>query len=194
MGGPCHISLLAYYRRVSRGGPRGLGPPPLEIEKEKKKVIKANIKLFRLYFATFLVKNVIFSANFRAAPPPWKIEMKSKKKGFQILGPPPLANSWTRACTMLIVVGGIPLRSISCFGNCAENFKLSLGRPIILKFQGTRYSSWTMGARRKFSRGNKPKKGPPYGEKRSKKAHPLHWGKGSKKAPKIYRLNSVIAI
>ena len=72
MGGPCHISLLAYYRRVSRGGPRGLGPPPpLEIEKSKeKKVIRANIKLFRLYFATFLVKNVIFSANFRAGPPP----------------------------------------------------------------------------------------------------------------------------
>ena len=40
------------------------GPPPLEIEKQKKKVIRANIKLFHLYFATFLVKNVIFSASF----------------------------------------------------------------------------------------------------------------------------------
>ena len=50
------------------GGPRGLGPPPLEIEKQKKKkkkkVIRANIKLFHLYFATFLVENIIFSASF----------------------------------------------------------------------------------------------------------------------------------
>ena len=44
------------------GGPRGLGPPPLEIEKQKKKVIRANFKLFHLYFATFLVENIIFSA------------------------------------------------------------------------------------------------------------------------------------
>ena len=39
----------------------------LEIEKQKKKkkkVIRANIKLFHLYFATFLVENVIFSASF----------------------------------------------------------------------------------------------------------------------------------
>ena len=48
------------------GGP---GPPPLEIEKQKKKkkkkkVIRANIKLFHLYFATFLVENIIFSASF----------------------------------------------------------------------------------------------------------------------------------
>ena len=40
-------------------------PPPLEIEKQKKKVIRANFKLFHLYFATFLVDNIIFSA-----PPP----------------------------------------------------------------------------------------------------------------------------
>ena len=40
-------------------GGRGL-PPPLEIEKPKKKVIKANFKLFHLYFATFLVGNIIF--------------------------------------------------------------------------------------------------------------------------------------
>ena len=39
----------------------GAWAPPLEIEKQKKKkVIRANIKLFHLYFATFLVKNVIF--------------------------------------------------------------------------------------------------------------------------------------
>ena len=46
-------------------GPR---PPPLKIEKQKKKkkkkVIRANIKLFHLYFATFLVENIIFSAIF----------------------------------------------------------------------------------------------------------------------------------
>ena len=53
------------------GGPKGPGPPPLEIEKQKKKkkkkkkkVIRANIKLFHLYFATFLVENVFFSASF----------------------------------------------------------------------------------------------------------------------------------
>ena len=53
-------------------------PPPLEIEKQKKKVIRANIKLFHLYFATFLVENIIFSASFWAGPPPEKL--KSKKK------------------------------------------------------------------------------------------------------------------
>ena len=46
------------------GGPKGPGPPPLVIEKQKKKVIRANIKLFHLYFATFLVENIIFSASF----------------------------------------------------------------------------------------------------------------------------------
>ena len=54
-------------RRVSRGGgPRGLGPPleKAKKKKKKKKVIRANIKLFHLYFATFLVENIIFSAIF----------------------------------------------------------------------------------------------------------------------------------
>ena len=48
------------------GGAQGAWPPPpLEIEKQKKKkVIRANIKLFHLYFATFLVENIIFSAIF----------------------------------------------------------------------------------------------------------------------------------
>ena len=45
------------------GGRRGL-PPPLEIEKQKKKGIRANFKLFHPHFATFLVENVIFSASF----------------------------------------------------------------------------------------------------------------------------------
>ena len=41
----------------------GLGPP-LEIEKQKKKVIRANLKLVHLYLATFLVVNIIFSPIF----------------------------------------------------------------------------------------------------------------------------------
>ena len=47
------------------GGAKEPAPPPLEIEKpKKKKVIKANITLFHLYFATFLVENFIFLASF----------------------------------------------------------------------------------------------------------------------------------
>ena len=55
-----------YQARVQEGGPRGLGPTPLEIKKQKKKkkVIRANLKLFHLYFATFLVQNIIFSVIF----------------------------------------------------------------------------------------------------------------------------------
>ena len=59
--------IIHIQARVQGGGPRGLGPPPLEIEKQKKKkkkVIRANIKLFHLYFATFLDENIIFSAIF----------------------------------------------------------------------------------------------------------------------------------
>ena len=37
---------------------------PLKIEKQKKKVIRANFKLFHLYFATFLVGNIMLSAIF----------------------------------------------------------------------------------------------------------------------------------
>ena len=36
-------------------------PPPKKL-KIKKKVIRVNFKLFHLYFATFLVGNIIFSA------------------------------------------------------------------------------------------------------------------------------------
>ena len=58
------LTTYFMYRRVSRGG-GGLGPPPLEIEKQKKKkVIRTNIKLFHIYFVTFLVENIIFSASF----------------------------------------------------------------------------------------------------------------------------------
>ena len=46
--------------RVSRGGQGAWAP--LEIEKQK--VIRANFKLFHLYFATFLVGNIILSAIF----------------------------------------------------------------------------------------------------------------------------------
>ena len=85
-------------------GGEGPGPPPLEIEKQKKKkkkkVIRANIKLVHLYFATFLVENVFFSASFwTGPPPPWKSEKQKKKKAFRFWAPP-LANSWTRACTI----------------------------------------------------------------------------------------------
>ena len=43
--------------------PGGAAPPPLEIEKQKK-VIRSNFKLFHLYFATFVVGNIVFSAIF----------------------------------------------------------------------------------------------------------------------------------
>ena len=50
------------------GGPKGPGPP-LAIEKQKKKtkkkkIIRANFRLFHLYYATFLVENIILSAIF----------------------------------------------------------------------------------------------------------------------------------
>ena len=47
------------------GGGKGPAPPPLiEIEKQKKEVISANFKLFHLYFASFLVENIILSTIF----------------------------------------------------------------------------------------------------------------------------------
>ena len=59
------IHTLYNQARVQGGGAKGPAPPPpLEIEKQKKKVIRANFQLFHLYFATFLVENVIFSAIF----------------------------------------------------------------------------------------------------------------------------------
>ena len=57
----CGITI----RRVSRGGGGVQGAwTPLEIEKQKKTVIRANFKLFRLCFATFSVENIIFSSMF----------------------------------------------------------------------------------------------------------------------------------
>ena len=65
MGGGPVISVYWHTTGACPGGAQGAcPPPPLEIEKAKKNVIRANIKLFRLYFATFLVENVIFSASF----------------------------------------------------------------------------------------------------------------------------------
>ena len=60
-------TFLSLHKTVTSGacpggGGQGACPPPLEIEKQKKKVIRANIKLFHLYFATFLVENVIYLA------------------------------------------------------------------------------------------------------------------------------------
>ena len=53
---PCPRVTYASGARVQGGGL--VAPPPLEIEKQKKKkkkVIRANFKLYHLYFATFLV-------------------------------------------------------------------------------------------------------------------------------------------
>ena len=59
------IILLWFAGACPGGGGQGALPPPLEIEKQKKKkVIRANLKLFHLYFATFLVENIIFSVVF----------------------------------------------------------------------------------------------------------------------------------
>ena len=49
---------------IKPGACPGGGPLEIEKQKKKKKVIRANIKLFHLYFATFLVENIIFSAIF----------------------------------------------------------------------------------------------------------------------------------
>ena len=55
--------VCTVYKRESMrpAGGGGGGAHPLEIEKQKK-VIRANFKLFHLYFDTFLVGNIILSA------------------------------------------------------------------------------------------------------------------------------------
>ena len=56
------ISIFDQGACPGGGGAQGACmPPPLEIEK---KLIRANFKLFHLYFATFSVENIIFSAIF----------------------------------------------------------------------------------------------------------------------------------
>ena len=104
--GGLRVATLHPQARVQGGGPKGLGAPPLEIEKQKKKkkkkVIRANFyhqSYFTYIFLLFQSK-MSFSQLFSELGPPWNIEKqkkKKKKKGFQILGPPPLTNSWTRA-------------------------------------------------------------------------------------------------
>ena len=80
------IKIMTNQARVQGGGPRGLPPPHRNEKQKRKKVIRANVNLFHLYFATFLVENIIFSAT-----PPWKKlkSKKKKKKSFHILSPPP---------------------------------------------------------------------------------------------------------
>ena len=63
-------------------GGGGKVPRPKKL-KSKKKVTKANFKLFHLYFATFLVGNIILSAIFELGP------LKILKKKNQIFAPPP---------------------------------------------------------------------------------------------------------
>ena len=53
--GTNHLKTYIIQARVQGGGL----PPPLEIEKPKK-IIRANIKLFHLYFATFFSRKYYF--------------------------------------------------------------------------------------------------------------------------------------
>ena len=58
-----YLMCVCAQARV-QGGAQGAWPP-LEIKKQKKKkVIRANFKLFHLYIATILVENIIFSPIF----------------------------------------------------------------------------------------------------------------------------------
>ena len=88
--------IVLLYRRVSRGGPRGLAPP-LEIEKQKKRASEQILSYFTYILLLFLVEIVIFSASFWAGPPLLKNWKAKKKKAFRLWAPSP-TNSWTRAC------------------------------------------------------------------------------------------------
>ena len=98
------------------GWGKGPSPPPsLEIEKQKKKQRSSeqflNCKLFHLYFATFLVGNIILSAIFELGP----LEiLKKSLSDFRAPPPPPpycacpgkrkaLTYSWTRHCAYHIL-------------------------------------------------------------------------------------------
>ena len=75
-----NVSDMECYQARVQGGGGGMGPapPPLEIEKQrKKKVIKANFKLFHIYFATFFSRKYHFLCYFLSWAPP---QLKSKKK------------------------------------------------------------------------------------------------------------------
>ena len=67
---------------------------------QKKKGHQSKFEAISPIFCYFFSRKYNFLSYFLSwAPPPLKIEkQKKKKKGFQILGPPPpLTNSWTRA-------------------------------------------------------------------------------------------------
>ena len=92
-----------YTLSISWGG----GAPPLEIEKQKKKKKKKKrsseqILIYFTYILLLFLSKISFSHLFsELGPPPEKLKSKKKKKkkkkAFQIFGPPPLTNSWTRA-------------------------------------------------------------------------------------------------
>ena len=46
------------------GGPKGPGPPPLEIKKQKKKSHQSKFEAISPIFCYFLVENIIFSVIF----------------------------------------------------------------------------------------------------------------------------------
>ena len=77
------IIFISFYAWVAGacpgGGAQGAWAPPLEIEKQKKKkkkkkkkVIRANIKLFHLYFANFFSRKYHFLSYFLSWAPPLK--------------------------------------------------------------------------------------------------------------------------
>ena len=88
-------------RRIDKPGACPGGGPKGKLKSEKK-VMKANYMLFHLYFIAFLVGNIIFSAifcYFLSWAPLEKLKKQKKQiKKFQIFGPPPVTNSWTRYC------------------------------------------------------------------------------------------------
>ena len=66
------------------GEAQGACPPPwkLKSKKKRKKIIRANFKLFHLYFATFFSRKYHFICYFLRRPLPLIIE-KQKKKTFK---------------------------------------------------------------------------------------------------------------
>ena len=87
-----HCTFVCIQARVQGGGARGL-PPPLEMEKQKKKSKKkghqSKFEAISPIFCYFFSRKYNFLSYFLSwAPPPPK-KAKKKKKGFQILGPPP---------------------------------------------------------------------------------------------------------
>ena len=70
---------------------RVLPPPPLEIEKQKKKGHQSKFKAISPIFCYFFSRKYHLIYFLSWAPPPEKLKSKkkiNKKKGFQILGPP----------------------------------------------------------------------------------------------------------